>query len=352
MAVGIVKAVARARRGVCARGAAAAGESTRRRRVEAALRGLLAVLVAAALAPASAQAHGPVAPVATSYLARVGTLPAGLDAKVVDGYLRLWLRVPARETVVVLDYRGAPYLRFARGGVYVNERSEMYDLNHLPPLEPPAVLRRDTPPRWVRVSAGHEYEWHDGRIGALTDTALAPGTSYVGRFTIPILLDGRLSAISGRVWHAQSPSIVWFWPIVVLLACLAAALRLRRRSLDERLARALALAALLVVAVGVAGRELHGRPTVEAEQVVVLVLALALVGWALQRVLRRRQGLVLEILIAFAALEIGWQLAPTLVHGFVLIALPAFVARAAAVLGLGIGAGLLVLVLRLAELVP
>lgn len=310
------------------------------------------ILLAALLAPASAQAHGPVAPVATSYLARVGTLPAGLDAKVIDGYLRLWLRVPPSENVVVLDYRGAPYLRFARSGVYVNERSTMYDLNQIPALNPPIDLGRDTPPRWQRVSGGHEYGWHDGRIGALADTALAPGASYVGRFSIPILLDGRLRAISGGVWHAQRPSLVWFWPIVVLLACLAAALRLRRRRLDERLARVLAFAALGTVAVGVAGRELHGRPTVEVEQFVVLAIVLALVGWALLRVLRRRQGLVLEILIAFAALEVGWQLAPTLVHGFVLIALPAFLARAAAVLGLGVGAGLLVLVLRLAELLP
>jgi hypothetical protein len=310
------------------------------------------ILLAALLAPASAQAHGPVAPVATSYLARVGTLPAGLDAKVIDGYLRLWLRVPPSENVVVLDYRGAPYLRFARSGVYVNERSTMYDLNHIPALNPPIDLGHNMPPRWQRVSGGHEYGWHDGRIGALADTALAPGASYVGRFSIPILLDGRLRAIAGGVWHAQRPSIVWFWPIVVLLACLAAALRLRRRQLDERLARVLAFAALGTVAVGVAGRELHGRPTVAVEQFVVLAIVLALVGWALLRVLRRRQGLVLEILIAFAALEVGWQLAPTLVHGFVLIALPAFLARAAAVLGLGVGAGLLVLVLRLAELLP
>lgn len=314
--------------------------------------GLPAMLVLAMLSPTVAQAHGPVAPVATSYLARVRQLPAGLDAKVIDGYLRLWLRVPADETVEVLDYRGAPYLRFARSGVYVNENSEMYDLNYIVPLPPPADLSRGAPARWERVSGGREYNWHDARIGALADTALAPGTTYVGRWSIPILVDGRLRAISGGIWYARSPSPAWFWPIVVLLACLPAALRLRRRPLDEQLARVLAIVALLTVAVGVAGRELHGRPTIEVLQLVVLGIVLVLVGGALVRVLRRRQGLILELLVAFAALEIGWQLAPTLVHGFVLIALPAFVARVAAVLGLGVGAGLLVLVLRLAELVP
>ena len=73
----------------------------------------LVVLVAGVLAaiPGAAAAHGPVAPVASSYLARVDALPAGLDAKVIDGDQRIWLRAPSRETVIVLDYRGAPYLR-------------------------------------------------------------------------------------------------------------------------------------------------------------------------------------------------------------------------------------------------
>ena len=79
-----------------------------------------------AAVPGVARAHGPVAPVATDYLARVTRAPAGLDAHVVDGYLRLWLRVRPRETVEVLDYLGAPYLRFSRSGVYVNRNSQMY----------------------------------------------------------------------------------------------------------------------------------------------------------------------------------------------------------------------------------
>jgi hypothetical protein len=52
-------------------------------------------------------------------------------------------------------------------------------------------------------------------------------------------------------------------------------------------------------------------------------------------------------LIAWAAMWAGFELLPTLLNGFVLIALPAFVARASAVLCLGCGAGLLVLVSRL-----
>ncbi|MBV9803987.1 MAG: hypothetical protein JO130_12375, partial [Solirubrobacterales bacterium] len=73
-----------------------------------------------------AQAHGPVAPVASSYFAKALQVPPGLDAKVIDGDLRMWLRVPPQDTVVVLDYRGAPYLRFSNSGVAVNHNSAMY----------------------------------------------------------------------------------------------------------------------------------------------------------------------------------------------------------------------------------
>ncbi|HUN78316.1 MAG TPA: hypothetical protein VMU32_05300 [Solirubrobacteraceae bacterium] len=334
------------------RAVASARLSTRHARSRAVALALVGALLVNAAAPSAAQAHGPLAPVATSYLARVGRVPAGLGAKVIDGYLRLWLRVPAQEDVVVLDYRGAPYLRFARAGVYVNRSSEMYYLNHYPVLTPPAGLSRATPARWERVSAGHEYNWHDGRIGALADSALAPATGYVGRWSISLLLDGRLGSISGGFWRGSTPSPMWFWPIAVLLACLLAALRLRRRELDARLAHGLAIAALVAVAVGTVGRALHGRPTIGVDQFVLLGVVLLAVALALVRVLRRREGRILLFVIAYGALQMGAELAPTLLHGFVLIALPAFLARAAASLCLACGAGLLLLVLRMAALIP
>ena len=301
----------------------------------------LAVAFVMACLSSVAWAHGPVAPVATDYLARVSRAPVGLEAKVVDGYLRLWLRVKPGEGVEVLDYLGAPYLRFARTGVYVNENSEMYYLNYPLPLRLPAGLSRRTPPRWHRVSSGHEYEWHDGRIGGLTEDAAAPGASYLGQWRVAVLVNGRLGAIAGGLWHAGGPSIVWFWPIVVLLACLPAAWRLRRRELDALLARGLALLALAAVAVGGAGKELHGRPTIGIPQLVLLGLVLAFVAGAAVRVLRGRHGLVLLFAVASIALLVGAELASTLVHGFVLIALPAFLARMATVLCLGCGVGML-----------
>jgi hypothetical protein len=345
------------RRGLPAAGAGGA-KSRRRRLAPIAVRrpartAALAVglaVVAIGVLPAAAQAHGPIAPAASSYFAKVLGLPAGLDAKVVDGDLRMWLRVPASEALVVVDYRGAPYLRFSRAGVDVNRNSSMYYLNETPVAQtPPSYLTASTPPNWHRVTDGHAYEWHDGRLHALAAVALSPGVSFVGRWTIPLRIDGRLRSISGGLWHADNPSIVWFWPIVVLFVCMMAAWRVRRPELDRLVARVLAVTALIVVAIAGLGLQLHGRPTVRPFQLVELAAILAFVGWGLSRALFRAPGYFTCFLIAVAAVWAGGEMVTTLLYGFVLLPLPAFSARLVTVLCLGTGAALLPLVFRLSD---
>jgi hypothetical protein len=308
------------------------------------------VLVVLGAAPSLAEAHGPVAPVASSYLARVRHVPPRLDATVVDGDQRMWLQAPPGETVVVLDYRGAPYLRFSRTGVQVNQNSSMYYLNRTPvAATPPSNLGPSTPPRWQSVSGEHAYAWHDGRLHALATVALSPGASYVGRWTVPVLVDGRRDSISGGLWHAPDPPIVWFWPIAVVLLCVLAAWRVRRPALDLWTARALGVAALAAITIAAVGQGLHGRPTVSVFQLVELALVLAFVAWRMVRLLTGRSRYFSYLVIAIVALWESAELIPTLLNGFVLIALPAFVARATSVVGLGAGVGLLLLVFRLAD---
>jgi hypothetical protein len=260
----------------------------------------------------------------------------------------MWLRVPSSETVVVLDYRGASYLRFSRSGVEVNKSSAMYYLNMTPVAQtPPENLGPRTSPRWNQVSTAHAYSWHDGRLHALASVARPPGASRVGTWKVPILLDGRLSAFSGGLWHADPPSIVWFWPIVVVLLCVLAAWRVRRPALDERIARLLALAALGALAVAAVGRYLHGRPTVSVLQLVVLAVILAFVLWGLVRVFLRRPTFFPYLVIAIVALFESLELIPTLINGFVLTAVPAFVARTASVVGTAAGLALLLMLFRL-----
>ena len=308
---------------------------------------LLALLVAR---PAAAVADGPALPVATSYVAKLAAVPPGLDARVVNGDQSMWLRVAAGLDVTVLDYTGQPYLRFTRSGVDVNENSAMYYLNTWG-VNPPASL---TParPDWQPVSRGRTYQWHDGRLHALTAVALAPGARYVGRWTVPMVIDGRRASVSGTVWHTGDPSIVWFWPVAVIMLCALAGWRVRDPALDRRIARGLAGSALVAVTVAVVGIQLYGRPSVSDEQVVELVVLLALIAWGASRLVRRRSGAPLLGVISVVAIGVGIQLIPTLLHGDVLLGVPGFVGRAAAVVCLGAGASLVPFAFRVGDQAP
>jgi hypothetical protein len=310
---------------------------------------IVAITLVGLGAPASALGHGPVNPAASSYRASLHHVPAGLRAIVVDGDQRLWLHVDPRLTVLVLDYRGAPYLRFSARGVEVNRNSAMYYSNQVPAQLAPAGLLPSTPPRWSTATGGHGYSWHDGRLHALATTALAPGSRYAGTWTIPLRLQGRPAAISGGLSYAPDPSLVWFWPVLVAVACVLAGLRVRRAQLDRRMARGLALVAVAGVALAGAGEELHGRPGIAYGQYVLLAIVLAFTVWALQRLLRRQEGWFGYFVIALAAIWEGASLIGVLTHGFVLIALPAPLARVAVVVCLASGAALLPIVFRLAE---
>ena len=315
---------------------------------------LIAVLSLSAgvLLPASAQAHtGPANPVASSYLARIAGVPEGIQARVVGGDLRMWLHVAGSATVVVVDYRGAPYLRLSPAGVDVNTSSSMFYLNQRVPVSPPPGLSARTPPRWNRVSSGRTYSWHDGRLHALAAVALAPGQRFVGRWKIPLLINGRAEAITGGLYHADDPSIVWLWPVAVVLLCLWAASRLGRRRLDRILARALAAIALASIAVLTIGHQLYGEPFVSAGQDLVLALILAFVAATLCGLALSGPGPFVLIVTAVAALWAALEFIPVLFHGYVLMTIPAFVARAATVacLACGISLILLLFAFRLAD---
>lgn len=314
-------------------------------RVAAVLAGTMIAFMG--LAPPAA-AHGPVNPSASSFLARITGVPTGVSAQAVDGDQRLWLRVDPSLEAVVLDYTGAPYVRFSRSGVEVNENSAMYYLNQTPAEIPPTGLGPGTAPKWHRVSSGHAYEWHDGRLHALATTARAPGQRYLGRWTVPIRIDGKAATIAGSLYYRPDPPLVWFWPIVVVLACVFAGLRLRRPELDSAVARSLALLALTAFAVAVVGQQLHGRPSVSILQIVFLVLELAFAAWGFRRILWRRHGWFVLFVIAAASIYQGATLIEVLLRGFVLLALPALVARIAVATCLATGAGLVPLVFRIA----
>lgn len=313
----------------------------------------LAAALGGCALPAPAAADGPVTPTATDYLARVTHAPAGVEAKVVNAYLNLWVRVPARADVTILDFRGAPWVRFTPRGVAVNHNSQEYYLSQVPvPAVPPAGLKRTTPPHWISVSSGHTYEWREGRLHALATIALAPREHYVGSWRIPVVVNGRAGAIIGAMWHQGAPSAVWFWPIVVLLVCALAAWRLRSPDLDRHLSLRLALLLLLLALVGMGSKYLHGSPNVTLGNLVLLLITIAVFGAVASRLLAGRFGGPLLLVTAVIALWAGLTLLPVLTHGYALVVLPIFLARVIAVALLGGALSLALFAVRMLDRIP
>jgi hypothetical protein len=263
------------------------------------------------------------------------------------------MQVPATATVTVLDFRDAPWVRFSPSGVEINRNSQEYYLSQVPvPAVPPRGLTRNTPPHWVKVSSGHTYEWREGRLHALATITLAPGQSYIGQWRIPLTYNGRAALITGAIFHRGPPSVIWFWPVLVLIVCALAGWRVRSAELDQRLSRATALLLLVLVAVGMGGKYLHGSPGVSAGSVALLVITLAILGAVAARLLRGRSGGPLLIFTAVLALWGGLTLLPVLTHGYALVALPLFLVRVIATTLLGGALSLALFGVRALDRIP
>ena len=313
-------------------------------RVRRASTALCLALVLVGALPGRASAHsGVTAPAATRYRAKITSVPNPIEAKVVDGDQRLWLSVPPRLPVTVIGLRGEPYLRFSSGGIDVNRRSPTYFLNRARPALPPD-LPAGAQPDWRRITTGHSTSWHEDRLHGLALAAHSSAARDLGRWIVPLVLDGRPSQIGGTLWQAPRPSLLWFWPLALLAACVPALLRLPQAGLEATAAWVLAGFALAASTVGRLGRELYGRPSVSVGQLALAGLTcLVAVGLAVIW-LRRDWTTVAGVMIGVLALYQGLVLVATLRDPFVLAAFPAWLERAAASLSLAPGAGLLFVV--------
>ena len=142
------------------------------------------------------------------------------------------------------------------------------------------------------------------------------------------MIDGRAAHLVGGIWHTGAPSIVWFWPIFVLLACALAAWRVRSAELDRRLGRSLTLTLLALIGLATAARYLHGRPGVGIGSILLLLVILAALGAATLAVLRNRAGLPLMVGTAIVALWTGLKMITVLdARLAVLLPIPALLAQ-------------------------
>jgi hypothetical protein len=304
-------------------------------------------LLAAGILPSAASAHvGRTPPAATSDLARLSYVPPGLDARIVDGDQAIWLRARPSLTVIVTGVRGEPYLRFSPAGVAVNTRSATWFLNRVYPQPVPRDDTLDTPPQWKALTSRHSWTWHDGRLHTPALAAHPSGNAYLGGWVVPLVIDGRGTAIRGGLWQSEPASLLWFWPLLVVAACLPALLKLREARLETQVGTGLAGLALVSAVIARLGRELYGRPTVSSWQL-VLVAGTCLVVIALALLYSRPDWRVLGgFLIGIFAAYQGLALVSTLRDGWVLAAFPAWLERSAAGLSLASGVALILVSIR------
>ncbi len=304
---------------------------------------MAAGLLVAVLLPATASAHvGKTPPAATDYLARISYLPSGLQARIVDGDQAIWMRAKPSMTVIVTGFRGEPYLRFSRSGVVVNTRSATWFLNRVRPEVVPRGVTASTPPQWQQLTSGHSWTWTDGRLHTPALSAHPSGDAYLGQWVVPLVIDGRGTAIRGGLWQSAPASLLWFWPLLLLVVCVPALLKLREARLETQVGLGLAGIALVTSTIARLGRELYGRPTVSAWQL-VLVAVTCLVALALAVLYARPDWRpVGGILIGIAAAAQGLELVSTLRDGWVLAVLPAWLERTATGISLASGVALVV----------
>jgi hypothetical protein len=304
--------------------------------------------VAAGVIPSTASAHvGKTPPAATDYLARVTSIPAGLEARIVDGDQAIWMRANPPLTVVVSGLRGEPYLRFSRSGVAVNTRSATWFLNRVRPLAVPKGLTQSTPPVWMQLTSGHAWTWHEGRLYTPALAAHPSGNAYVGRWVVPLVVNGRGAAIRGGLWQSAPASLLWFWPLLLVVVCIPALWKLGEAGLEAQVAWALTGVALVAATLARLGRELYGRPTVSPWQL-VLVGVTCLFAVTLGVLYSRREWRAFGgMAIGFVAAYQGGVLVSTLRDGWVLAALPVWLERTATAVSLASGVALILVSMRL-----
>jgi hypothetical protein len=149
--------------------------------------------------------------------------------------------------------------------------------------------------------------------------------------------------------HAPRPTLAWLWPLAVALATLPALLRLRAPDLERRVLRAVAWVTGLAAAVSCVGAGLHGRPGIVGWLVGVMLIELAVLGWSATRLVRGMDGPFSFALIAIVACYRGLVGISVLWRGYVLLAVPPLLGRAAVAVCLAGGITLALAVIRLVD---
>jgi hypothetical protein len=152
----------------------------------------------------------------TDYQSRVVAITpavAGVSARIIggDSFFELSVDTSVTIEVVVVGYRGEPYLRFRPGGeVQENERSpskylnrSRYETSSPPPEADPAA-----DPEWKAVAQDGRWAWHDHRthwMNTARPLGHVPGDQIL-EAVIPLLVDGAPVSVTVTSTWMPAPS--------------------------------------------------------------------------------------------------------------------------------------------------
>jgi hypothetical protein len=150
----------------------------------------------------------------TNYRTTVTAIrPAVPTVAVTVGIGGKWVRVTNQGAaeIVILGYRGEPFLRLSQNRVQINELSSTAAETGQTPGNPPSTDLA-AGPRWVQPRDGDSATWTDARID--------PPERASGSWELPLVVDGQQVTVLGTRELIPPPSP---WPWVAALGLLAAA---------------------------------------------------------------------------------------------------------------------------------
>ncbi len=252
-------------------------------------------------APAGADVPGP-----TDYQSVVLAISpsvAGISISMIGGDSFVLLEVESGTEVLVIGYRGEPYLRIGKGGLveenrnspstYLNE--ERYGDSAIP-----AGVSYDSDPSWRVVGSGGTWAWHDHRTHWMNSQQPPPGAEpgdQILEGVVPLFVDGIEVDVSvGSFWVAKpSP----FAPVAgAVLGALAVAATWSKPGRAQWVVLAFALGAGFVVGLW----QWYSLPIETGPSILLWVLPLAgLLSGALSRMVRAGLGPVANVGLSVVA---------------------------------------------------